>query len=272
MKRETTKFVIPPSSIGTRSTVLLHDYFPNESVKNMDRNSLEWYGQERVYIQASLHADELPGLLVSHHLIKLLDKAAEAGAIKKHIVIVPYANPIGLNQILQGKHLGRFSLSSGTNFNRSWLDVTDKVAKSVEKNLDEKDKEKNTPLIRKALFDEASAIQSNSSEVIWKKELFKKACISSVVIDLHCDSDAVMHMYTHERSWPAMADLASALDSKCNLIAPESGGNPFDEAFSCPWAKLMDRFGDSAVEMACQSATVELRGECDVSGSVSYIF
>jgi predicted deacylase len=265
MKRETTQLSIPPSSIGTRSTVLIHDYFPNESVKNMDRNSLEWYGQERVYIQASLHANELPGLLVIHHLIKLLDKAAGKGAIQKHIVIVPYANPIGLNQILHGNHEGRFSLASGINFNRNWLDVTDKVAKSVEKNLDEKDKEKNTSLIRKALFDEASTIQSNNSEVIWKKELFKKACISSVVIDLHCDSDAVLHMYTHERSWPDMADLASALNSVCNLTSPESGGNAFDEAFSCPWAKLIDRFGEKAVEMGCQSVTVELRGEYDVS-------
>ena len=72
-------------------------------------------------------------------------------------------------------------------------------------------------------------------------------------------------MYTHDRLWPEMADLAAALESECNLLAPESGGNPFDEAFSCPWATIADHFPDLSIPMACQSVTVELRGEYDVS-------
>jgi predicted deacylase len=188
MKRETTKYEIPPATIGTRTTVVVHDYYPSEDVKNMDRNSLEWYGLDHVYIQASLHADELPGLLVSHHLVKLLDKAAERGAIKKHITIIPYANPLGLNQVIQGKHLGRFSLQTGVNFNRNWLDVSDKVIQRLEGQLSKDDKNLNTAIIRKALFEEASNLPSNKSEVVWKRELYKKACIGSIVLDLHCDS------------------------------------------------------------------------------------
>lgn len=77
--------------------------------------------------------------------------------------------------------------------------------------------------------------------------------------------DAVMHMYTHDHLWPTMADLAQLLGSRCNIIASKSGGNPFDESVSCPWATLAERFQQHPIPMACQAVTVELRGEADVS-------
>ena len=77
-----------------------------------------------------------------------------------------------------------------------------------------------------------------------------------------------MHTYTHDRLWPELADLSAAIGSKCNLIAPKSGGEPFDEAFSCPWATLMDTFPQHPIAMDCRSATVELRGENEVSISL----
>lgn len=197
MKRQTTEFTLPPTSIGTRSTVLFHDYHPTTTTTTNNTNpDLEWFAQDRAYIQASLHADELPGLLVCHHLIKLLDAAAGEGRIKKHITIVPYANPVGLNQVIQGKHFGRFSLLSGINFNRNWLDVTEeKVAKRLEEaekaaaedRLRSNDSRWNTAVIRKALYEEASGLESNKAEVLWKRELYKKACTASIVLDLHCD-------------------------------------------------------------------------------------
>lgn len=184
--RQTTNYTLPPTSIGTRSTLLIHDYLP-VGVSSPEPHSLEWYGQDRAYIQASLHADELPGLLVCHHLIKLLDVAASEGRIKKQISIVPYANPIGLNQVMQGKHFGRFNWMTGINFNRNWMDVTDKVAKRIEGELKTDDVKWNTSVIRKALYEEADKVESNKQEVLWKKELYKKACVASIVLDLHCD-------------------------------------------------------------------------------------
>jgi len=51
-----------------------------------------------------------------------------------------------------------------------------------------------------------------------------------------------------------------------------AGGNCcFDEANSTPWAKLSERFPAFPIPMACQSTTVELRGECDVSGVCLYL-
>lgn len=187
MKRQTSELILDPTSIGTSSKVLFHDYFPSTDVQEIDKSSLDWYGLDRAYVQASLHADELPGLLVLHHLIKLLDQAAERNAIRKQITIVPYANPIGSNQILLGTHLGRFSTLTGVNFNRSWIDVTKNVATNLEGKLSRDNKDFNRALIRKTLFEEASKTDSNRPEVRWKRELFKKACVSSVVLDLHCD-------------------------------------------------------------------------------------
>ena len=80
---------------------------------------------------------------------------------------------------------------------------------------------------------------------------------------------AALHLYTHTRLWPAMEDLASDLNATCTLLAGSSGGNPFDEAMSCPWAELSDLFPKTPIPMACQSVTVELRGERDVK-IVSY--
>ena len=53
---------------------------------------------QKSYIQASLHADELPGMLVAHHLRGLLEAADARGDVLGEVVLVPLANPIGLNQ------------------------------------------------------------------------------------------------------------------------------------------------------------------------------
>lgn len=265
-KRVTTHFDLPQFGIGTRQRVLFHEYLP-EGVKPFNPDgelTLDDFKVERAYVQASLHCDELPGMLVSHHLLKLLDQAAARNGILKPITIVPYANPIGLQQIVMGSHLGRFSLSTGVNFNRDWIDVTAKAGDRAQSMLSKDDRLHNTAVIRQALFEETRAQTPNLVEKVLKQVLFQRAAISQIVLDLHCDSDAIMHMYTHDRLWPQMQDLSRHIRSKCNLIAPESGGNPFDEACSCPWATLMDRFVEYPVEMACQSVTIELRGEAEV--------
>ena len=48
--------------------------------------------QGKVYIQASLHADELPGMLVAWHLKQRLAELQTAGRLRSEIVIVPVAS------------------------------------------------------------------------------------------------------------------------------------------------------------------------------------
>jgi predicted deacylase len=50
------------------------------------------------------------------------------------------------------------------------------------------------------------------------------------------------------------------------LLADDSGGNSFDEAFSTPWTKLARTFGSAfPIPAACRSITLEFRGSADVS-------
>src|SRR5262244_2287719 len=58
----------------------------------------------KAYLHASLHADEVPAMLVLHHLVRLLDEADRAGGIKGEIVVVPVANPIGVAQVINTRH------------------------------------------------------------------------------------------------------------------------------------------------------------------------
>ena len=157
----------------------------------------------RVYIQASLHADEVPGMLVANHLIKMLDVADSKGEIRKEIVIVPYANPIGLSQFLFGKHMGRYCLESGINFNRDWKNFTDEVWNQAKDKLTD-DANANVMKIREIISDVIRNVKPETEEASLKHALLEEAAISDVVMDLHCDSDAVMHMYTHDRLWPAL--------------------------------------------------------------------
>lgn len=78
----------------------------------------------KALIQASLHADEPPGLLVAWHLRRELAALEAAGRLRGEIVLVPMANPVGSAQRLLGRALGRFELALGENFNRNYADLS----------------------------------------------------------------------------------------------------------------------------------------------------
>ena len=186
MKRQTTKVELPAFSIGQRRHITFHQY-----------GELGESG-ERAYVQASLHADELPGLLVNHHLIKLLDEAAAQNKIKKCIVIVPFANPVGLSQQILGSHLGRFNVDSGTNFNRDWPDFTDAIASQLEPLLSVDDSKQNVRVIRELLMSAIDNDRGQKEDAQLRKTLFRVAATSDIVLDLHCDSGILRCLWTIE--------------------------------------------------------------------------
>jgi predicted deacylase len=252
--RDIIEIELPQSSIGNRRKLIYYHYKP-ENLNPLTK---------RAYLQASLHADELPGLLLNHHLIKLLDEADNKGEILEEIIIVPYANPIGLSQRFFGMHQGRFSLDSAINFNRDYVDLENLITSKIEKDLKLDDENHNVMIIRKAMIDAINEDAAIDEEAVMKKELLKLACISDIALDLHCDSEALLYMFTHDLLWPQLSDLAAEIGSEVQLLSGLSGGNPFDEALSCPWQTLKEKFKDYPIPMACQSATIELRGEKDV--------
>jgi predicted deacylase len=81
----------------------------------------------------------------------------------------------------------------------------------VKDQLKTDDMKHNVEVIRKSITELINAMPAFKSESFLKNELFKMASVCDVVLDLHCDSDAIMHMYTHDRLWPQMADLAKEL-------------------------------------------------------------
>lgn len=67
----------------------------------------------KIYIQSSLHADELPGMLVAWHLKQRLTELEAEGRLRREIVLVPVANPVGLEQVLMDTPWGATSWKAG---------------------------------------------------------------------------------------------------------------------------------------------------------------
>ncbi len=216
-------------------------------------------------LQAALHADEIPGLLVAHHLRARLAALEAEGRIVGEVVLVPVANPIGLAQRVLQSVEGRFDLTSGENFNRHYADLFDTVAGQVDGKLTF-DPTHNVALIRDALREAAAALPARGTLESLRRTLLGLSIDADIVLDLHCDSQAVMHLYTETSVWPQVEPLARFLGAQAALLAEVSGDHPFDEACSTIWPRLAARFGSATpIPSACVAVTVELRGEADVA-------
>lgn len=219
-------------------------------------------------IQAALHADEVPAMLVARGLRQRLAALDAAGEMLGEVVLVPYANPLGLAQHVLGQHQGRFDLRDGLNFNRHYADLTAAVASAVGAQLGA-DAGRNTTLIRDALRGAAMSLSSLQPAQDLKNRLLQTAIDSDIVLDLHCDGEAAMHLYALTHHEPQARELGALLGAQAVLLATESGDSPFDEACSQPWLHLQKRFPDKAVPLACFSTTIELRGEADTSHALA---
>jgi predicted deacylase len=255
MSRRTDCLVLPGQTPGAEQRLTIHRYGPSGA-------------RPKAYLQASLHADETPALLVQHHLMRRLDEAEAAGEITGEIVIVPYANPIGLAQFVEGYHLGRHDLGGGGNFNRNWPDLFAAVVDRLGERLT-RDAQANVALVRSTMAEALQGRKPTGMLEGLRLLLMREAVDADLVLDLHCDDEALMHLFIIPALWPAAADLAAELGCRAVLLADPSGGDPFDEAFSAPWTRLAARFPEHPIPPACLSATVELRGRADVSDELA---
>jgi uncharacterized protein len=124
-------------------------------------------------------------------------------------------------------------------------------------------------LIREALQTELARTEVNTELQALKRALLQLAFDADYVLDLHCDGEAVTHLYTTEALAKRCEPLAALLGAQALLTADVSGDNPFDEAVSRPWAELSCMFPEFPIPQACLSTTVELRGESDVSNALA---
>ena len=219
----------------------------------------------KAYIQASLHADEVPGMLVAQFLRKELTALEAAGKIKGEIILVPAANPIGLAQAIQGAAFGRFDLTTGINFNRAYKHVADELKVTLDGKLGQ-DPAANVRLIRQHALASVNNWKPSTDAEALKKAHLAMAIDADIMLDLHCDNEAVLHIYTGTPLADDIAPLSALLGAQAVLLALAAGGEPFDEACSRLWWDLEAHFGGRyPIPPACLSTTVELRGEMEVS-------
>ena len=238
------------------------------SLGSTRRLSVHRYGKPgsrpKAYLQASLHADEIPPMLVQHHLIRLLDEADRQGAIRGEIIVVPVANPIGSGQVVHSTLVGRHDAGGGLNFNRRWPDLFDGLEERVKGRLG-KDADANVAIIRKALGEALAQMSANSQLSRKRLALARLAHDADFVFDLHCDSEALLHLYLNTVHWPDGADLSAEIGSRATMICDDSGAGSFDETFIIPWLRLAKAVGPGIpIPAACLGATIEYRGQADV--------
>jgi predicted deacylase len=225
-------------------------------------------GELKIYIQASLHAEELPGMLTAYHLRPLLEAAEAAGQLVGEIVLVPVSNPIGLSQRLDHKPMGRFELDTSENFNRHYPDFAKEVLGAIQDKLGP-DAAANVATVRRAMSDYLAAWTPSTELKSMRKTLLTLAHDADIVLDLHCDCEGVMHFYCEEACWPQLAPIAHFMGSQAILLANDTGGASIDECLSGTWWRLAEALKkqglDYPVPQSCYTTTIELRGELDVT-------
>ena len=252
MPTHTARIDLPVAAPGVQRTLTAHYYGAPGA-------------RPKAYIQAALHADEIPGLLVAQHLLRGLEQAHHDGRILGEIVVVPVANPIGLNQHLNGRLLGRFDFASTGNFNRDFPDLTALALDRVRGRLT-MDPTANVALIRSALQAVLAAQNPVRETTALKQKLLSLAIDADFVFDLHCDSEALLHLYASQSQRAEAAELGAELGAAAILLEEEPGGRPFDQACAGPWRHLRDALaGEGPMPLACFATTVELRGQADVN-------
>lgn len=191
------------------------------------------------YLQAALHADELPGTAAIDALMPKLRAAEAEGRIRGRITVVPVANPIGAAQYLYGDHQGRYHTGTRVNFNRDF------------------------PLLPAAdtagLPDDAALLPADAR---LKARLVALSMGHDLVLDLHCDDEGLDYLYIHAALWPQMADLATDLGAQAVLLWEGSSDAAFEEAALHPYLQMPK---DAAGLDRRAVTTVEFRGRADVA-------
>ncbi|MBN3785797.1 succinylglutamate desuccinylase/aspartoacylase family protein [Burkholderia sp. Ac-20353] len=245
---DTLDLPLPDISPGMRMTLREYTFGPKDAERS-------------IYLQAALHAGEVPGLLVIQHLLTMLESLEFARALTGRVTVMTWANPIGMQQFVGGTLTGRFDCAGSGNFDRRFPDIGSEVVQQF--------KAGNCPTNRDdakyRLMEMAKPAEQGSDPVEYlKKILLWRAFAHDMVLDLHCDKTAVMHVYgnwAHERR---AVSLSRCLKAPVLLLEDSAGGGTFDQSFHDAWSALR-QCGLRSGSRQGFAAVVELRGQRDVS-------
>jgi Predicted deacylase len=230
--------------------------------------TLYWYSagpetaETKVHLQAALHADEQPGTMVLHHLLPMLREADAAGKLRARFVIFPSVNPLGLATRVLRRHIGRYDLETGINFNRRWPDLYPQIAQAIAGKLTT-DPKANIALIRNAVGAWLDSQQPATAAQKLRLAVLKSAHDADIVLDLHCDDESLIHIFTSPELMPGLQDLADRMGAAATLTAEDSGGGSFDEVLPSLYRKAQRAHPDFPIPMGAETATLEYRGQAD---------
>lgn len=218
----------------------------------------------KLYLQGALHADEVSATVALSALVDLLKKADAAGQIIGEIVVVPHCNPLGAKQFVLGRHLGRFSFD-GRNFNRGFPQVGERVVERLKQLGPERQTADEALHIGAEILGDQAHVGTPVERL--QAALMGLAWGSDVIIDIHADMEATLHLYTSEKSWPEFQHLALALDVPVIILADHSAHAPFDEVHNDTWDIINAHLRKVAEQppFRCAACTLELRGLADVA-------
>ena len=222
---------------------------------------------QKVYLQAALHADEQPGIMTIHHLLPLLEAADARDELRARFTLVPMVNPLGMSQRLFASHAGRYDFRSGTNFNRRWPDLFAAVGETVAPRLTD-DPDANVRTIRQAVrawLDAQTPLTANQK---LRHLVMTHAYDADYVLDLHCDNEALIHLFLTPDSVAELTELADHMGSAAQLVAEDSGGGSFDEVWPSLWTRLRAAHPDKPIPFSARAATLEYRGQAEVFDAV----
>ena len=253
MPRSTGKIALPTMTPGTQRSIVYYRYGKAGA-------------RPKAYLQAAIHANELPGAMALHYLMPMLEAAERDGRMRGEVIVVPTVNPIGLSQLAGNNHLGRYDFLGRENFNRNWLDLSEAVAERAGRRLG-RDAQRNVAMVRRAALAALADMNPVNELQTLRVEVMKRSIDADIVLDLHCDQEAALHLFISRADWPGPAQaLAADIGAEATLY-----NDPFPEALTFSgvngalWARLAARFPEVAIPQACLSATIEYRGQHDVN-------
>jgi uncharacterized protein len=237
--------------------------------------TLYWYtaGPEdaptKVHLQAALHADEQPGTMALHHLLPMLRDADGAGTLKARFVVFPSVNPMGLATRVLRRHIGRYDLETGVNFNRRWPDLYPLIADRIAGRLSH-DAHANVATLRQAVGEWIDAQTPATAAQRLRLLILRSAHDADIVLDLHCDDESLKHIFTSPDLMPGLQDLADRMEVAATLTAEDSGGRSFDEMLPALYRKAQRANPQFPIPIAAETATLEYRGQADTFDDIGY--
>ncbi|WP_028109585.1 succinylglutamate desuccinylase/aspartoacylase family protein [Ferrimonas futtsuensis] len=187
------------------------------------------------YIQANVHGAEVQGNAVIHHLVQMLKKHPPLG----DVVLVPMANPLGINQKSGEFTLGRFDPVSGENWNRQYHfdpGLVQHLAQTMTHASEQELAQAMREGIRAQLDAKLASPFGVKSGQHLALRLQQMALEADIVLDLHTGPISARHLYVPQYA-RARAHL---FNIPLNILIPSDFDGAMDEASFSPWWQLSE--------------------------------